>query len=342
MIPIKNIYYMLSYAFTILKQDGYEKLGKEEFEHIEDFMSSIMIKGLNMQLKRGLFRTYNVVDEDTVLPHGKINISNSIKRNLIIKHKLNCEYDEFSIDNKLNQIIKKALMLLIKMDISNANKKELNKILIHFKDVKLLDNRNINYNVLFNKNNENYKLLIYISSLIITSSIQSNDSNGYNMPKIFDEQHLYVLFENFVREYYKQNYSNVKVSKSKIKWFTESYPVNLPNMITDITLEYNNKVLIIDTKYYAKSMSTYYNKRTYNSANLYQIFTYVKNKQSADKNVDVNGMLLYAKTDEKTSPDDDYLMDGNTISVKSLDLNQDFIYIENQLKNIINTYLINK
>lgn len=33
-ILIKNIYYMLSYAFTPLTQGGYENVEKEEFENI--------------------------------------------------------------------------------------------------------------------------------------------------------------------------------------------------------------------------------------------------------------------------------------------------------------------
>ena len=42
-------------------------------------------------------------------------------------------------------------------------------------------------------------------------------------------------------------------------------------------------------------------------------------------------MLLYAKTDEQLVPDNTFQMSGNTISVKTLDLNQDFIHIAKQL-----------
>ncbi|WP_336433283.1 hypothetical protein [Eubacterium pyruvativorans] len=38
----------------------------------------------------------------------------------------------------------------------------------------------------------------------------------------------------------------------------------------------------------------------------------------------VSGMLLYAKTDEDLVPDNVYHMSGNQISVKTLDLNQEF------------------
>lgn len=48
----------------------------------------------------------------------------------------------------------------------------------------------------------------------------------------------------------------------------------------------------------------------------------------------VSGMLLYAKTDEELQPDNSYLMSGNKISVRTLDLNREFSEIAKQLDDI--------
>ena len=48
---------------------------------------------------------------------------------------------------------------------------------------------------------------------------------------------------------------------------------------------------------------------------------------------------VYAKTDEKITPDSDYSMGGNQIGVKTLDLDTDFPLIEKQLESLIDTYL---
>ena len=94
-------------------------------------------------------------------------------------------------------------------------------------------------------------------------------------------------------------------------------------------------MLIIDAKYYAHTMQQQYALRTIHSSNLYQIFTYVKNKEAELERVgvahEVSGMLLYAKTDEDVQPDGTYRMSGNRISVKTLDLNQPFDIIRTQL-----------
>ncbi len=49
----------------------------------------------------------------------------------------------------------------------------------------------------------------------------------------------------------------------------------------------------------------------------------------------VSGMLLYAKTDKEVLPNNTYMMSGNKISVKTLDLDCDFSEIANQLNKIV-------
>ena len=108
-------------------------------------------------------------------------------------------------------------------------------------------------------------------------------------------------------------------------------------LTADIVLEKDDNILIIDAKYYAHTTQQRFDKATVHSANLYQIFTYVKNKQEElkDRQVTVSGMLLYAKTDEQIVPDNTYQMSGNQISVKTLGLNCGFDKIREQLDDLI-------
>ena len=94
--------------------------------------------------------------------------------------------------------------------------------------------------------------------------------------------------------------------------------------------------------YYAHTTQRQYDKNTLHSGNLYQIFTYVKNKEaelSEQEHERVAGMLLYAKTDAEVFPKNEYRMSGNTIEVRTLDLSGDFDSIKMQLNHIANKYL---
>ncbi len=86
-------------------------------------------------------------------------------------------------------------------------------------------------------------------------------------------------------------------------------------------------------------MQVQYDKATLHSGNIYQIFTYVKNQDAVGAG-NVSGMLLYAKTDEDITPDSSYIMGGNRISVKTLDLNKDFSLIALQLDKIAEDHIL--
>ena len=49
-IVIRNIYYMLAYAFQVLQQTNYKKIETEPFENVQDLFASIMYIGVSGQL----------------------------------------------------------------------------------------------------------------------------------------------------------------------------------------------------------------------------------------------------------------------------------------------------
>ena len=97
----------------------------------------------------------------------------------------------------------------------------------------------------------------------------------------------------------------------------------------------------MDAKYYCHLTDQQFGTNTLHSNNLYQIFTYVKNKEFELKDCahTVSGMLLYAQTDENVIPNNTYQMSGNQISVLALDLNQDFSKISRTLDDIAKNFL---
>lgn len=336
---------MLSYAFQILKEQGYEKLSSEDFENTADLLSAILVKGINSQIKRGLRREYVDVQESLSSLHGKIDISESIKTQSLIKQKLVCRYDEFSVDSYLNKILKTTLQVLLRFNLSKTRKRDIRNVLLYFKDINFVYPFNINWNLRYNKNNQTYQMLINICYLILKGLLQKDSQGDLKMQKFLDEQRMCRLYEKFILEYYRKEHPELKVSASQIPWqLDEGVSTMLPIMQSDIMLYDGKNTLIIDAKYYSKTMQIQYDKRTLHSNNLYQIFTYVKNrdvyikKESVSNAGTVAGLLLYAKTDEEVTPDSDFLMSGNKISVKTLDLNLSFDEIAKQLDVIADTF----
>lgn len=341
MIPIQNVYYMLSYAFQVLNEQGYKNIATEKFNNTAELMAAILVKGIAVQIKRGLGKEYIPQTEPLSALRGKIDIAESIKTQTMLKKQMICTYDEFSVNGTMNRIIKSTVELLLRSDISKARKKELRKLMVYFGDVEPIDLYTVNWNIQYNRNNQTYRLLISICYLVVKGLLQTNSDGSTRLMEFVDEQRMCRLYEKFILEYYRKEYPEIKANASQIPWqLDDGIGAMLPVMQTDIMLTYKEKVLIIDAKYYTNTTQSQFDTHTLHSGNLYQIFTYVKNKEIelAAQPHEVSGMLLYAKTDEAVLPNNTYLMSGNKISVKTLDLNYDFSEIANQLNRIVEMY----
>lgn len=337
MIRIQNIYYMLAYAFQVLNEQGYKNIATEEFDNTAELCAAILARGISTQVKRGLGKEYIPQTEALSSLRGKLDISESIKTQTFLKKQMICSYDDFSVNSVMNRIIKSTVLLLLKGDISKSRKKELRKLMVFFEDVDVIDLYSVNWNMQYNRNNQTYRMLISICYLVFKGLLQTQSDGTTKLMDFLDEQRMHRLYEKFILEYYRKEHPELTANASQIPWkLDDDFGDMLPVMQTDIMLTKDEKTLIIDAKYYAHTTQRQYDKNTLHSGNLYQIFTYVKNKEAelADQPHKVAGMLLYARTDEEIYPEKEYRMSGNQIGVRTLNLDGDFDMIKNQLNEI--------
>ena len=338
MIRIQNIYYMLAYAFQILDQQGYAGCATEAFENIADLLSAILVKGVEIQIKRGLGRAYTEETQPLSGLRGKISITESLKQQTLIQQ-LVCTYDVFSVDSYMNRILKTTMELLLRADLPRARKKKLRNLLLYFQEVGTLQPRLINWNVRFDRSNQTYRMLLSVCYLVLKGLLQTTTDGSVKCMQFLDEQRMCRLYEKFILAYYKRHYPQLKATAAQIPWaLDDGMDFMLPVMQSDIILTCGNRVLIIDAKYYSHTTQQRYNAHNLHSQNLYQMFTYVKNKAAAGG--EVSGLLLYAKTEDDRTLDFTYQMSGNRISVKTLDLDCDFAEIARQLNGIADSLMV--
>ena len=342
MIRIQNIYYMLAYAFQVLDEQGYRNVAIEDFNNTAELCAAILARGISTQIKRGLGKEYIPRTEALSSLRGKIDITESIKTQALQRNLLVCSYDEFSVNSHMNRIIKSTVLLLLRADITKIRKKKLRKLLVFFDDVDAIDLHSVNWNMQYNRNNQNYRILISICYLVVKGLLQTQSDGTTKLMDFLDEQRMHRLYEKFILEYYRREYPQISANASQIPWkLDDDMSAMLPVMQSDIMLTHGEKTLIIDAKYYSHTTQIQYDKHTLHSGNMYQIFTYVKNKEAelADKPHEVSGMLLYARTDEEVYPENEYRMSGNRIEVRTLNLDRDFSQIKKQLDGIARKYL---
>ncbi len=341
-ILIQNIYYMLTYAFHALRQKNYENVAAESFENAADLFAHILAKGAARQLKQGLFREYVSQRETLTTLRGKLQFHETLRLRAGRQLRLACERDEFTVNNTFNQILKTTMFLLIRERfVREEHRAALKKLFPFFEEIDVLDPSAIPWNGLrFQKNNQNYAMLVNVCRFVIEGWLQTTRSGSHRL-WAFSDDNMARLFEKFVLEYFRRHHRHLKVSSPRIRWNLETgrdedQCAFLPVMQSDILLRNprTDKTLIIDTKYYSSVFQTFYNRRTFHSGNLYQIYTYVKNYDSA-RTGRVSGLLLYAKTSESVSPEETIPLDRGRIFIKTLDLNSSFAQLSAQLDAIV-------
>ncbi|WP_273327794.1 5-methylcytosine-specific restriction endonuclease system specificity protein McrC [Vallitalea guaymasensis] len=342
-IPIKNIYYMLCYAWNVLEYTDEINLGSEPFDNVYNLFARIYLNGTSSLIKRGLNRYYISNDEEISSVRGKINLSESIKRQTLYKGKMVCRYDVFSQDIKLNQIVKRTIDILIRApELNNDLRYKLKKVKYYFSNVKDIKfSKSVFSTLRYNRNNYHYRMLINIGELIYEGLIVNEEGTDFIFSDFIRDRQMAKLYEKFVLNFYKRYLDKkfYQVHSPKIKWSIDSFEKNcnlslLPEMRTDVVVENikENNQLIIDTKYYAQTLvaSNWSNIEKVRTSHLYQLFAYVNN--STFDGV-VSGMLLYPTIEEELNVK--YSISGKSMIISTLNLNSEWKDIEMRLLSFI-------
>ena len=339
-IPISNLYYMLAYAFEFVDKSKLIDVGTDDFDNALDLLAFLLETGIASQVKHGLYKEYVSKMEELLTVRGKIDMLPTARSRFARKQTISCEFDELSENNLMNQILKTTCLLLVRSDdVDRSRRDAIKKTMLYFSEVEPIPLRSVDWaRIDFTRSNRSYRFLLSICQLIAEGMLIDDSKGGFVLAPYIDEGTLNRLFEKFVLRYYKVHHPELSSSSPKIAWaLDEEYSgTMLPTMQTDIALSNAGRFLIIDAKFYASSLLSQerYGTKRVHSGNLYQIFSYVKNKASSSPELEVLGMLLYARTREAVQPNERFLMDGNEIHVRTLDLAGQFGDISSELEDI--------
>lgn len=206
---------------------------------------------------RDIYRSYQQIEENMQFVKGRILFTQTIRENKFRKHLHYVGYEEFSINNLLNRIIKTTMQRLLSQTKVTQNKKVLKLALIHLEEVEPIKlYPGIFDEVRFNRLNHNYLPLFNMAKMFYYNR-QPGQSEGDELTftflvplnKLF-EQYVYKLLANSkisrVDGYEVCHHKPQKYLAKRTE--QDNKPVFL--LEPDITLSKDGKVkVILDTKY---------------------------------------------------------------------------------------------
>lgn len=114
-IPIKNIYYLLSYAWNKLEEGERINVAQMECATLIDLLASVLANGAAHVLRRGLDRGYVPYSEETATLRGKLDTATTLKRTYFAAPRIFCEYDDFQHNILHNQILATTMFNVLRL-----------------------------------------------------------------------------------------------------------------------------------------------------------------------------------------------------------------------------------
>jgi 5-methylcytosine-specific restriction enzyme subunit McrC len=334
-IPIKNIYYMLCYAWNRLEEKDYADVAREDEKDIYHLLTRILIVKLRSLIKRGFYREYCVNQEEASTIRGRILFQESIKTFSFKRGRLHTEFDEMSHNILHNQLIKTTLYnLLHQPNLDIELKESVHQLMTYFNGIERIPLNQRAFNqVRLHRSNLHYGFVLDICRFLYESLFLHEQGEGNKFIDFErDEKAMAYLFENFVRQFYIEELPGFKVKRDNIYWQAEGEHLDyLPMMQTDISLENDQLKIIMDTKYYQNAYTERYGGKKLISSNLYQLLAYLSNYKITAKQL--SGILLYPKVDQDLNLF--YSIQDYPVKVCTVDLNKNWRFIHERLLEVV-------
>jgi 5-methylcytosine-specific restriction enzyme subunit McrC len=338
-IPVRNFYYLFAYAWDQFHFTRRIDTGQEFGPDAAAFFATILVQACHQIFRRGVDRAYQTHREESSRLRGRIDIIRTASRESLKRGRVWCEFSDLEFDSLENQVIKATLVpLLSHKDIEAQLAAEIRKVIRIFDSIGVanikVDNQAFR-RVQVHRNNAFYGFLLHLCELVHRGLFPKQYGDAGPFASIMeDEVRMNRIFERFVRNFLRREQKTFSVTSERIAWDLSDgehrYPELLPSMQTDVSLRSRERTVVIDTKYYAQTLHSHYDRKTLRSDHLYQLFAYVKNLErgtGADKHAE--GMLLYPTVQEEVNFK--AVIQGHKIGAKTIDLAQPWSEIRQRL-----------
>ncbi|WP_299478108.1 hypothetical protein [uncultured Roseibium sp.] len=339
-IPVRNIYYLLLYAWGHFKSSGVIDVGADQSPDLPNLLSKVLNDGTHRLLRRGLDRGYVEVTEETRSPRGKLRLDVMTKQQTMLRGFAVCDLDELTADVLHNQVLKASLLSLgACADVEKSLRHELMTSARRMAGVSSIRLSNdLFHRVQLSRNTSQYGLLMRVCELVFHTLLPDAKGGGSKFRSILeDETRMSALFEDFLRNFYRSELSGYSAASEIMPWFAhaddEADLAYLPIMKTDISLRSGARTIVADAKYYKEVLAGGRYDLKVRSDHLYQLSTYLAHVRKKEPGQEVSGLLIYPTKDQSLRLN--YRLLEMPVKIATIDLGAEWPEIHAELIELI-------
>lgn len=338
-IPIENIYYLLSYAWDHFQEGEEVDLSTEACPDLANLLASVLARGISRLSRTGFEQQYIPCHETTSRLRGRILVAESYRHQTHRRGQMACEFDELAGDTPANRILENTTSRLLGIpDLTPDTRHHVRmarELLPTVTPTKVTGSSFCR--IQLHRNTRHYRLLLNICWLIYKGLLPEERQGTKRFRDVLrDEITMHRLFEAFVLNFSRRHHPNADIRGMPIDWIGEWDDVAaqvLPRMFTDVTLEWPDRKVILDCKFYKQALVTREGRHRIHSSHMYQLNAYLQNKAHQDGWENVEGILLYPAVNHHL--DLRLKLLGHRIRIVSIDLDQSWQDIESALLDVL-------
>lgn len=296
----RHLFYWLSYCKKNKFPFNQSFLNNFEIDCFPELIIYLIANQIYETVSTKPYSAYEEVEEALLTPRGKINFNRyAINLSFGRNQYLDCDYEPFVYDNKVNRIIKYCIRLLLSKTKTPETQRILNgiiNVLDEVEDHAFLKNQldQIRIPMLF----EEYEDVMQCCRIILENQVYSHaEYEMKNWSILFPMEYV---FEDFIAGFLKKHFNHkfeIELQRSDLYLHQEPKTFNLQHDIL-LTNRKTKEKIIIDTKYKPRwGLIEADNKKGVSQSDMYQMISYAYRRGTGKV------ILLYPNTSEKLAED---------------------------------------
>ncbi|MBZ0247259.1 MAG: hypothetical protein K8H85_15065 [Cyclobacteriaceae bacterium] len=298
-LMLQHIFYWFSYCRKWRFPFNQASLDIKEIASFPELIIHLMANQFLETVTQQPLMQYQELSESMLTPRGSINfgryVSNSLSRGNF--HQIECDYEPFLFDNKVNRIIKYCARLLMDQTQHTENQTLLQEVIFVLDEVEDVyitahDVKSVQLNSFF----VDYAMLMEMCGIVINQQLYSN--HQYDMSQWCLLFPMEYIFEDFVAGFLEQHFSDqwkVKYQKSDMTLVSKPEVFTMQHDIFLTSRDGSNRQIIVDTKYKVRQIEED-GKAGVSQSDLYQVVSYAYRRGCTEV------ILIYPNKDEALLP----------------------------------------
>lgn len=351
-IPLRNIWLLLLYASELFRQltDAERGDAEKRPDELPELAAEILAREVERRLHRHLTHGWQPRAADLRRVRGRIDLRRTETRQLLQRGQIACRFDELTADTPRNRYVRAALLqasgelaaaVQRRRNAPSGRESRMAELARRCRSLaRRLERLGVNgpkpppYAV-DAANGRGFaaddRRMLGAARLVFELALPNEEAGNLRRPPPPRDQIQWLrqLFEKAVGGFYDVTLTpdgwRIDTGR-RLYWPTENPTPGLnsilPSMQTDIVLEdpARRRRIVIDTKFSRIFIGGYYRDESIRSANLYQIYAYLRSQENPDDPLSANsaGILLHPAIGEGV--DESATIQGHRIRFATVDL----------------------